>query len=80
MKKVKRMLVCAVMVGTTMLTVPAVMAEEVIISAETQVGGDTAVIQSYIYEWRYKFETEHVYKRLYNCTKSCWVGDWILVY
>ncbi len=80
MRKFKKLMASAIVIGAAVLSTPAVMAEEIIIPAETQIEGDTAVIQSYIYEWRYKFEGEHIYKRLYNCTKSCWVGDWILVY
>lgn len=32
-----------------------------------------------IYEWRYKMVNGKMYKRLYNCTKNVWVGDWILM-
>lgn len=32
-----------------------------------------------IYEWRYKIVNGKMYKRLYNCTRNEWVGDWILM-
>ncbi|MCR5753563.1 MAG: hypothetical protein K6G30_01955 [Acetatifactor sp.] len=36
-------------------------------------------IQSDILEWRYLFEGNAVYKRLYNASSGNWVGDWIFV-
>lgn len=30
-------------------------------------------------EWKYKIEDGKLYKRLYNSTQCCWVGDWIYV-
>ena len=36
-------------------------------------------IQSTKYEYRYKKENGHIYKRLYNIDKCKWVGKWILV-
>lgn len=44
----------------------------VVIAEETET-------RAYIYEWRYKVIDGHFYKRLFNCTKEEWVGDWILV-
>lgn len=32
-----------------------------------------------IYEWRYKVTNNKLYKRLYNCTRHQWSGDWILI-
>lgn len=29
--------------------------------------------------WKYKKSREKWYKRLYNYTKKCWVGEWIPV-
>lgn len=29
--------------------------------------------------WRYKKENGHLYKRMYNYSKECWIGGWILV-
>ncbi len=81
MKKNKIMCVCVLLIWIALAIAPvALAADDVIIPVETLSEEDTAVIQSYIYEWRYKKENGHIYKRLYNCTKSCWVGDWILVY
>ena len=85
MRKRSKMKLCALtMMGLTMLTSSAVLAEDEIIPMETEIegmgGGGTADPQSYIYEWRYKIENNHIYKRLYNRTKERWEGDWILVY
>ena len=81
MRRIRNMLLCGVLVGAAALSAPIAFAEEEVVPIETQVdNGSGAVIQSYIYEWRYKFVGEHVYKRRYNCSKSCWEGDWILVY
>ena len=32
-----------------------------------------------IYEWRYKVKNNKLYKRLYNCTRHEWTGNWILI-
>lgn len=32
-----------------------------------------------ICEWRYKIVNGKMYKRLYNCTRNEWIGDWILM-
>lgn len=29
-------------------------------------------------EWRYKVENGLIYRRLFNYTKNCWVGEWEL--
>lgn len=80
MKK-NKICLCAILVGLSILAAPVTFAEEeVVIPAETVTSENTAVIQSFIYEWRYKKENGHIYKRLYNCTTGYWVGDWILVY
>lgn len=31
-----------------------------------------------IIDWRFKIEDGKLYRRLYNYTEQCWVGDWIL--
>ena len=85
MRMRSKMRLCALMMmGLTMLTAPAVLAEDEIIPMETEIegmggGGGTVDPQSYIYEWRYKVVDGHIYKRLYNRTKERWEGDWILV-
>ena len=85
MRKKSKMSMCALaMMGLTVLAAPAALAEDEIIPMETEIegsaGGGTAEPQSSIYEWRYKVVDGHLYKRLYNCTKLRWEGDWILVY
>ena len=84
MRKKSKMRMCALaMMGLTVLAAPAALAEDEIIPMETGIegsaGGGTAEPQSFIYEWRYKIVDGHIYKRLYNCTKERWEGDWILV-
>lgn len=84
-KRSKMRLFALTMMGLTVMTAPAVLAEDEIIPVETEIegmgGGEgTAEPQSYIYEWRYKVENGHLYRRLYNRTKERWEGDWILVY
>lgn len=32
-----------------------------------------------IFEWRYKVKNNKLYKRLYNCTRHEWAGNWILI-
>ena len=32
-----------------------------------------------IFEWRYKVVDGKLYKRLYNCTRHKWAGEWIQV-
>lgn len=36
-----------------------------------------ATPRSAIIEWRYKIEDGKLYRRQYNYTEQCWVGDWI---
>lgn len=35
--------------------------------------------RSDIFEWRYKTKNGKVYRRLFNCSATTWVGDWIYV-
>lgn len=32
-----------------------------------------------ITEWKYKIENGKLYKRLYNLSQECWVGNWVYV-
>lgn len=48
---------------------------DVAATAETN-ADDDALTRSAIIEYRYKFEGTKVYRRLYNYTEQCWVGDW----
>ena len=41
---------------------------------------NTYVIEADVFEWRYKVEDGHLYRRLYNLVQNEWVGDWELVY
>lgn len=38
-----------------------------------------SMLRAEIYEWRYKIENGKLYKRLFNCTRGEWAGDWILI-
>lgn len=40
---------------------------------------DKADSRAEIYEWRFKLQNGKLYKRLYNCTRHEWAGDWILI-
>lgn len=42
---------------------------------DTDEGGGIA-LYSAIIEYRYKAEGTKLYRRLYNYTEQCWVGDW----
>ena len=54
MKK-NKICLCAILVGLSILAAPVTFAEEeVVIPAETVTSENTAVIQSFIYEWRYR--------------------------
>lgn len=49
------------------------------ITAETaQINTDVSIQRADIIDWRFKIEDGKMYKRLYNYSKSVWVGDWIL--
>lgn len=78
MRKNVKMLLCALAVmGITTLGTPIAVVQNTF--NLTAVKADAAEARAYIYEWFYKVIDGHVYKRLYNCTKEEWVGDWILV-
>ena len=47
-------------------------------AAPTVIGAGAITPYSAIIEWRYKVENGRLYRRLYNYTEQCWVGDWIL--
>ena len=61
--------------GTTTFENKAYATDSITIDSRTQ----TISPQSDIIEWRYKVENGKLYKRLYNCTESKWIGNWILV-
>lgn len=47
-------------------------------AAPTVIGAGAITPYSAIIDWRYKVEDGRLYRRLYNYTEQCWVGDWIL--
>lgn len=48
------------------------------VAAVSVVAEEAAAPRSAIIDWRYKGVDGKLYKRLYNYTEQCWVGDWIL--
>ena len=47
--------------------------------AEEIATSENAITRSAIIEWRYKVVGGVLYRRLYNYTEQCWVGDWEVV-
>lgn len=45
---------------------------------EMQVETSAVQPRSAIIEYRYKVVNGDVYRRLYNYTEQCWIGDWVL--
>ncbi len=37
---------------------------------------DTVSPCAHYTEWRYKVVNGMLYRRLYDCTDQCWIGDW----
>lgn len=51
--------------------------EDSVIKSEDVEEGDYGIMPfSDIIEYRYKFEGTKVYRRLYNYTEQCWIGEW----
>ncbi len=42
----------------------------------TPAAAEQAEPRSDFYTWYYKIEDGILYKRLYNNTKQCWIGEW----
>ncbi|MCI9109698.1 MAG: hypothetical protein HFI00_16215 [Lachnospiraceae bacterium] len=59
------------LVGTCGISVHASEVPEKIVASEEGVAPHSAMI-----EWRYKFIDGVLYRRLYNYTEECWVGEW----
>lgn len=57
--------------------VVAYASEEVVI--DDGMSDEGIVPHSDIIEYRYKVEGTKVYRRLYNYSKECWVGEWEFV-
>lgn len=51
---------------------------EVVTVEETETDEDGIEPRSII-EWRYKVENGILYRRKYNYTEECWIGDWEVV-
>lgn len=34
--------------------------------------------RAHVLEWRYKFASGKMYRRLFNCTTAEWIGEWTL--
>lgn len=51
---------------------------EVAVVEESETAGDYIEPRSII-EWRYKLVDGVLYRRKYNYTEECWVGDWEVV-
>lgn len=49
-----------------------------VVAAESTTQNNGVTPRSAIIEWRFKAENGKIYRRLYNYTEQCWVGDWIL--
>ena len=76
----KKQILCAMAVmGMTVLSAPFASAQEMQVVPVTEVSQEDVQARTDIKEWRFKVETGHLYKRLYNCSTGNWETDWILM-
>lgn len=53
--------------------------EAVVAEQNNIIGNGTGISPMSIIEWRYKLVDGVLYRRKYNYTEECWVGDWEVV-
>mgnify|MGYP006876774821 CR=1 FL=1 len=72
--RVKKMLV-VLMFLPVMCTGILLMPQQEVYAATN--GSESIMPLADILEWRYKLEKGIMYKRLYNRSQKCWIGNWI---
>ncbi len=72
---VSAMVMSLMLVGSyNIVTYANELSEEYVV--ETENDANNIAPHSAIIEYRYKVEGTKLYRRLYNYTEQCWVGDW----
>lgn len=72
--KAKKMLIVLMFLPVMCMGILLMPQREVYAAADSS---ETIMPLADILEWRYKIENGIMYKRLYNRTDKCWVGNWI---